>query len=429
MERNVIAEYVRVIWGARYAIAAMVVVASVVAFLVGNAQPKIYTATATILAPRDSQQSSVSSALGALLGGGSGGKDGGLSFPGVQVSMPGISSSLDVFNTLIMSRSMREEVLSEFSKQRGAQVLGKFRSVGSSYNKERTSLSVIVHATDPQLAADMANAYFDFLDRRLQRTAENQARRQEVFYRAQLDRAAREVDVAEDALLKFQQENRLIGTIGNIDPSARAGAEAGGSLRGAIMGLELQREVMRMRYTEQHPQMQEIDKQIAELKKQYSKNLFGQAMELPPEGPGARGPRKEFFVSTEKMTPTQLAYLKLLRNLKIQEAFYTGALQGLENMRYATEAGRPQSIEMLDPAIVPSGHVSPNVMFIVLAAAVAALAVGALGALVREYIVQTWAATHPEGAVPARPRRRGQPNGGPNGSAVPHPPVKPEAIV
>jgi uncharacterized protein involved in exopolysaccharide biosynthesis len=279
----------------------------------------------------------------------------------------------------------------------------------------------------------MANAYFEFLDRRLQRTAENQARRQEVFYRAQLDRAAREVDVAEDALLKFQQENRLLANIGNIDSSAKAGAEAGGSLRGAIMGLELQREVMRMRYTDQHPQMREIDKQIAELKKQYSKNLFGQAMELPPEGPGARGPRKEFFVSTEKMTPTQLAYLKLLRNLKIQEAFYTGALQGLENMRYATEAGRPQSIEILDPAIVPSGHVSPNVMFIVLAAAVAALAVGAVGALVREYIVQTWAASHPDGAVPARRRRRGPsngaPSGAPNGSAAPHPPVKPEAIV
>jgi uncharacterized protein involved in exopolysaccharide biosynthesis len=421
-----VAEYARVIWGARYVILAMVAIACVVAFVVGSSRPKVYSATATILAPRDAQQSNVSGALSALLG--AGGKEGGFSFPGIQVNMPGIGSSLDVFNTLLMSRSMREEVIGEFTKQRGPQVPSKFLSVGSSHNKERTALSVIVHATDPQLAADLANAYFDFLDRRLQRTADNQARRQEVFYRAQLERAAREVDVAEEALVKFQQENRLVT---NIDPNVKASVEASGNLRGAIMNLELQREVMRMRYTEQHPQMREVDKQIVELKKQYSKNLFGQAMDLPPEGPGAKGPRKEFFVSTEKMTPVQFAYLKLLRSLKIQEAFYTGALQGLENMRYATEAGRPQGIEMLDPAIVPSTPVSPNVKFIVLAAAVVALVVGIVGALLREYIVQTWAAAHPEGKAAAPSPRRGSAHAGraPNGSGTPPPPVKPEAIV
>jgi uncharacterized protein involved in exopolysaccharide biosynthesis len=212
MERNLTAEYVRVVWGARYVIVGMVLVASVVAFVVGNAQPKVYSATATILAPRDAQTSNVSGALSALLGS-AGGKDGGFNFPGIQVNMPGIGSSLDVFNTLLLSRSMREEVLGEFTKQRGPLVPAMFRSVGSSYNKERTALSVIVHATDPRLAADMANAYFDFLDRRLQRTADNQARRQEVFYRAQLERAAREVDVAEEALVKFQQENRMIAAI------------------------------------------------------------------------------------------------------------------------------------------------------------------------------------------------------------------------
>jgi uncharacterized protein involved in exopolysaccharide biosynthesis len=195
------------------------------------------------------------------------------------------------------------------------------------------------------------------------------------------------------------------------------------------MALELQREVLRMRYTEQHPEMRELDKRIGEMKKQYSKNLFGQAMDLPPEGPGAKAPRKEFFVSIDKMTPTQFAYLKLLRNLKIQEAFYTGALQGLENMRYATEAGKPQSIEMLDPAIVPTAHVSPNVKFIVLAAAVAALVAGIVGALVREYLVQTWALVRAAGETTPSRRRPAPANGAPNGSSAHPPPVKTEPIV
>lgn len=425
IEKLTVMDYVRVVLRARYVILAMVLFAATVAIVYGHRQPKIYSATATVLAPRDDRAASggMAGALGALLG--SGGKDGGVSFPGIQVSVPGGGTGGDMFIALIMSRSMREEVISEFSKQRGPHVAQLFHSVSAAFPKERTTLSVTVEAKDPQLAADMANGYFDFLDRRLQRTAEHQARRQEVFYRAQLERAAREVDVAEDALLKFQQENRMIGTIGD---GAKSGAESGGSLRGAIMSLELQREVLRMRYTEQHPQMREIDKQIAELKKQYSKNLFGQAMDLPAEG--TKAPRKEYFVSTERMTPTQFAYLKLFRSLKIQEAFYTGALQGLENMRYATEAGKPQGIEMLDPALVPGAPISPNIRFMVIAAIVAALVAGIAGALVREFIILTWVPQRATGA-PARSARPRTTNGKPaNGSPAPAvAPTNPEVVV
>ena len=225
-----------------------------------------------------------------------------------------------------------------------------------------------------------------------------------MFYRAQLERAAREVDQAEEALVKFQQQNRMIP---QLDANTKATAESGANLRGQIMSLELQRELFRMRYTEQHPQMREIEKQIAELKKQYSQNLYGQAMDLPPEGPNGKR-RKEYFVSMDRMTPTQFAYLKLFRNLKIQEAFYTGALQGLENMRYATEAGRPQGIEMLDPAVVPTTPISPNLRLIIFAAAVGTLVLGVVGALVRETLVQMYAVRKPAFSLPrpSRPRTR-----------------------
>ena len=432
MERLSASEYLRVSWKARYVIVVMAILAGVIAGIVGSMQPKIYAATSTMLAPRDAQPSGMSGTLGSLLSSATGGRDGGgggISFPGFEVSMPRTASNLDVFNTLLTSRSMREDVVSEFAKQRGPEAGGMIRGITTAQTKDRTALSVTAHATDPKLAADVANAYFDFLDRRLQRQADNHSRRQEVFYRSQLERAAREVDVAEEALVKFQRDNRMVAS---VDVTAKAGAEASGNLRGAIMAMELQREILRMRYTEQHPQMREADKQINELKKQYSKNLFGQAMDLPPESPGAKAPRKEFFVSTERMTPTQFAYLKLLRNLKIQEAFYTGAFQGLENMRYATEAGKPPSIEILDPAIIPSTPISPNIRFIVFAAVVAAIVTGVIGALVREYVVELLKVQRRASG----PTRSGAPRARPavtNGTAKPEPSVpsvaKPEAIV
>jgi uncharacterized protein involved in exopolysaccharide biosynthesis len=402
MERLSIVDYARVIWRARYVIVGMVALACIIAVVVGNLQPKLYAATSTILAPRENKSAGMSGALSSLLGASRDG--GGISFPGFQVAMPGLASDLDIFTTLLMSRTMREEVMAEFAKQRGPEAVAKIRQVGTSSTKDKTTLSVIVYATDAQLAADVANAYFEFLDRRLERAADSQAKRQEVFYRAQLERAAREVDQAEEALVKFQQQNRMIP---QIDSNTKATAESGANLRGQIMSLELQRELFRMRYTEQHPQMREIEKQIAELKKQYSQNLYGQAMDLPPEGPNGKR-RKEYFVSMDRMTPTQFAYLKLFRNLKIQEAFYTGALQGLENMRYATESGRPQGIEMLDPAVVPTTPVSPNLRLMIFAAAIGTLVVGVVGALVRETLVQMHAVRKPAISAPrpgrARPR-------------------------
>jgi uncharacterized protein involved in exopolysaccharide biosynthesis len=413
-------DYLRVVWRSRLLILALVVIAGVGGWVVGSRQTRVYSATATMLAPRDSQaQGGMSGALGMLFGGG---RDGGgsMSFPGFSVPLPGIVSNLEVFNTILLSRSMREEAVAHFAKTHGANVGSKILSVATSFSRDRTYLSVVVQATEPQLTADVANAYFDLLDRRLQRAAEQQAKRQEVFYRAQLERAAREVDVAEDELLKFQQQNRMVA---GVDANTKAGAETGGSLRGTIMALELQREVLRMRFTEQHPQMRELEKQIAELKKQYSKNLFGQAMDLPPEGPGGKG-RKEFFVPVDRMTPMQLAHLKLLRNLKIQEAFYTGALQGLEQMRYAAEAGRPQGIEILDPAIVPSQHIRPDIRFIVMAALVGAFAAGCVLALVREYVVQVLALRRAADPPPP-PARRKPRDGGANGTHARPGPVAP----
>jgi uncharacterized protein involved in exopolysaccharide biosynthesis len=323
-----------------------------------------------------------------LFGGGS--KEGGreFSFPGVSINVPSVAGTLDVFVAQLRSRTLRASVLADFEKRHGLTVNAKILTVETS-TKEKGVVALTVEATEAKLAADFANAYFEHLDRILQTQAHDNARRQERFYVGQLERAAREIDLAEDELLRYQTANRMLVT---VDPAAKGMAEGAGSLRGAIMGLEMQREVLRMRYTEQHPQMREVEKQIAELKRQYSRNLFGSAMDLPPESPNAKGPRKEFFVSAEKMTPVQLGYLKLLRKLKIQEAFYTGALQSLQQIRYAEDSARPPGVEPLDPAVPPGNSVRPNVFLILAVGLAIGLIVAVCIVLLREAVMQALSA-------------------------------------
>jgi capsular polysaccharide biosynthesis protein len=349
----------------------------------------------------------MTSSLGALLasaGAGGGGGGGAAFVPGVTLSLPSLTTTLDVFVAVLRSRTLREEVLQGLRETTGVDVAARLLGADPSA-KEKSIVSVTVDATEPKIAADVANAYFDYLDRRLQRSAEAAGKRQEMLYVAQLERAAREVDVAEHELLKFQTENRMLAS---TDVATKGQVESGAMLRGQIMAMELQREVMRMRFTDQHPEMREVDKRIAELKKQYSRNLFGAAMDLPPESPGAKGPRKEFFVSAERTTPVQFAYLKLLRNLKIQEAFYLGAVQGLQQIQYTGGANRPPEIERLDPALPPLAPARPNRLLIVSVGIVIGLVVAVCGVLAREAAVRALAEQRyrPSPAGPPPPRRR-----------------------
>jgi uncharacterized protein involved in exopolysaccharide biosynthesis len=382
-------DYARVVWRSRWWLLGVTLLSFASAALVARFQPPVYRATATVLAPRESSGQSLSSSIGSLLFGG-GSKEGGreFSFPGVSINVPSVAGTLDVFVAQLRSRTLRASVLADFEKRHGLTVNAKILTVETS-TKEKGVVALTVEATEAKLAADFANAYFEHLDRILQTQAHDNARRQERFYVGQLERAAREIDLAEDELLRYQTANRMLVT---VDPAAKGMAEGAGSLRGAIMGLEMQREVLRMRYTEQHPQMREVEKQIAELKRQYSRNLFGSAMDLPPESPNAKGPRKEFFVSAEKMTPVQLGYLKLLRKLKIQEAFYTGALQSLQQIRYAEDSARPPGVEPLDPAVPPGNSVRPNVFLILAVGLAIGLIVAVCIVLLREAVMQALSA-------------------------------------
>ena len=389
--------FCRLVWRVRLVILGTVAVAVLAALVVVYFQTRVYLAQATILSPKESGAAQgMSSSLAALLGvGGGGGRDGGgFSFPSfLGGSVPTLSSNQDMFVAILKSRMCRNEVVSELAKKHGPSVGAKIVSVRVTVSpQEKGVIGLVVESTDPVLAAEAADLYFVGLDRILERLAQDATRRLEERYVEQLQRAAKEVADAEAAVLKFQAQNRVVpvaplDTVGRSSDgsSARAAIDAAANLRGNITALEMQREVLRLRVTEQHPQMRELDKQISEMKKQYSRNLFGGPMDLPGEGPGQQ--RKEFFVSAEKLTPVQFAYLRLYRNLRMQEGFYAGALQGVEQLRYNEGVNRVR-VDPLDPAVVSREPIRPRIPVTLLVAVLGGLVVPIVVVAGREYVRQ-----------------------------------------
>jgi uncharacterized protein involved in exopolysaccharide biosynthesis len=410
-------DYWRVLWRARWWIVGSTVLAAVVALGVSRALPKSYAARATVLPPKEAGHGGLSASLSGVLTSALGGREGaGINLPGLSLSAASVSTNQDVFVAVLRSRTMREDVLEHFQKMQGAGVAERVGTVAPLADaREKGVISLTVEAEDPKLASDVTNYYFEALDRMLQHYADQSIQRQELVYTAQIERAAREVEAAEKALLRFQAEHRVLA-VGGKGGGGETGAATAAMLRAQIQAAELQREVSRMKYTDRHPAIQEMDKQISELKRQYSKNLYGTAMELPPEEPGVRGTRREFFVSADRNTTVQFAFLKLARNLQIQEAFYATALQGLQQIRYGEGMSYGRVI-VLDPAIPPGAPVRPRVFLIVTGAAAAAAVASVLLVFFLEFLWRAQLRDRELAASPARtdPGRRAPGLGRSNG--------------
>ena len=387
-----------IVWEARVWILAIAIVATAGGYALGVRAPKIYASRATILAPMETTRASAASMLGSLLN--AAGATGGL---GSVLGGTSNTTTADLFMLILRSRTLRERVTATMVEKHGRGVDDAVVGVLTE-TRDPGSLGLTVEATDPVLAAEFANEYFAELDRTLERHAEEKARRQHASYARQLERAAREVAAAERALMRFQTATRMI-----LTPEALAGREtdAATAMRAAILDLERHRAVAADRLTPDHPDMQDLDTQIATLKDMYSRMLFGSPMDLPTESGGAR---KEFFVPAARIAPLLMEQLRVVRGLRIQEGFYTSALGGLEDIHY--NSIKPVSrVEFVDRAVPPPEPVRPSLPFIVTAALVSSLVSASLLAILLDRLLQQRATTQSmprvAGAAPLSAGARG----------------------
>ena len=172
------------------------------------------------------------------------------------------------------------------------------------------------------------------------RATPTRRRRQETQYMQQLERAApRSAQRRKGGAQVSRPTIRLIAPTPRTRAAWRPRQPSGND-----HALELQREVMRMNLTEHHPQMQEVQKQIAELKRQYSRNLFGAPWTCP------RGGRreKEFFVATEKTTPVSSRISSSSATSRSRKPLH-GRAAGIGEIKY-TRPPLAAARRVLDPA-------------------------------------------------------------------------------
>lgn len=379
-EKVTLIDYCRVVWKYRRLIGTLCMASLLVSLVYSLTRPKIYVATAAILAPLE-----VGFGQGGQLSisfGGEGARTGGGGFADSSglFSFAGSSPNKDTYVALLKSRTMKNEVIERFKKTWGANAESQIGEVKVNA-LDKAVMSVSVESQDPKLASEVANFYFEHLSALLARRAKRTANLQLAYYEKQLERTTKDLKEAQSALIEFQEKNRSVG----LDAGTRGAIASGAAEAGGVMAMEMERTLKRMYLTDQHPEMIALDRRIYESKKLLSHQLYGEPQPLPPESPGSP-PRMEYFVATANMTPLQFRFAEVYRNLKFRDTIANYIIQNIESLKYSSENPSAIYVDWLDPAIPPGAPFKPNTFNNVAAAAVAGLVIGIFVSFLLEYL-------------------------------------------
>jgi tyrosine-protein kinase Etk/Wzc len=337
---------------------------------------KVYESNAAILVPReDSGGMGLAAAMAAS---GAGQLLGGL--------LPSSTTNRDYFVAILKSRTMAQDLVNRFKLQ---DYYGReYNDEAIKYLQKATDISttkegvvsVTVEDKDPQLAADIANAYVSNLDLMFARLGTITGSRQRAFLADQLKKTERDLRQNEEALRRFQERNKMVA----MDAQARAGIDGAAQLKGQIMAAEVQLEVMRTFATENNPDVRRQKSQIEEMKRQLAQMQYGQGLLLPSEKRNLGEQREELQVPFVKVPELGMELIRLMREVKVQETVFILLTQQYEQAKIS-EAKDTPTVQLLDKAVPADKKSRPKTLLNMAIAGAMSLFIGIFLAFFLEY--------------------------------------------
>jgi uncharacterized protein involved in exopolysaccharide biosynthesis len=335
---------------------------AVLAIIFALLQTNIYTAKTVILPPQQGQ-STASMLLGSL---------GGLA--GLAGGAAGIKAPNELHIGMLKSRTVADKMIARFNLQKKyeAKTMEATRKTLAGATEIKSGkdgfITIEYSDEDPKLAASVANAYVDELDKLNNTLAVTEASRKRLFFEKQL-KSTRDNLVAAEVGLKQTQERT-----GLIQPEAQGQAiiMAASTLRAEVTAAEVKLQSMGSFATPQNPDYQKLQQNLTSLRAQLAK----------VQGSSQQG-RGDIMVPTGKLPETGLEYFRKMRELKYQETLFELLSKQFE-MAKIEEAKEAALIQVVDKALVPEQRSKPKRSLIVLLATLMAFFIGLLLAFVRE---------------------------------------------
>jgi len=334
-------------------------VAAIVATGISLFMPNIYTATAKLMPPQQSQSSA--SAMLSQLGG----------LASLGGAALGVKNPSDQYVAMLKSRTVADALIHRFQLKDvyEARTLTDTRT-------ELTALTNIVASKDglitvevddknPKRAAELANAYVEELEKLALGLAVTEAAQRRLFFEKQL-KDAREQLVKSEADLQMRIETKGLA---GVEIRGRSQAEMGAQLRAQIMTRQVQVDAAQVFATTDHPDVRRLRQEISSLMEELAKT----------EGGAAKTGKAPIVL------PAGLDNVRRLREMKFLEAKVEFLTRQFE-MAKVDEAKDAGLIQVLDRAIEPEKKTKPKRTLNILLATLTAAALVVIVLLAREAI-------------------------------------------
>lgn len=323
-----------------------------------------FASTAKILPPQQQQNAGMAAVLGQL---------GPLA--GAAGSLAGVKSPNETYVGLLESRTVKDRLIARFklAERYGLsmedtrdtlQLHSEFSS-----GKKDGMLTITVTDRDPQMAANMANAYVEELARLTSTMALTEASQRRLFFEKQLAETRDLLANAEVAMRTTQEKT------GMIQPDAQLQAIIGSAaqLKGTIAAKEVEINAMRTFATGQNPELLRAREELRGLQAQLAKL---------ERSTGVREGGDGFLVPAGKLPAVGVEYVRGMRNVKYYETIFELLARQFE-LAKIDEAKNASMVQVLDQAIAPESRIRPHRKLIVLTGLFGGLVLGMVLAFLR----------------------------------------------
>lgn len=345
----------------------------------------VYVARSTLLPRQDEGQLP---GLGALVSHDLG------AFAGV---LGGASSDTDLLLTILESRTLRERLVKRLglveafgvtipdSLRARETALGRLEKSTRVGLTKRLSVFVEARAGTPDLAASLANAHFEELDRLNTEFAFTSARQTRQFIEERLVETRDSLSTSTTRLAEFQRSHRMVA----IDEQARAAVDVASRLQAELIGLRAQLEVQRRYSTGSYSRTRDLEFRIVALEGRLA-SLLGAGSGKLEESESS----ESLLMSFDEIPGLGRLLAELMLEVRTQEAVFMLLTTQYQQAKIE-EARDVPTIQVLDRAEPPVFRHAPRRKRIVLYGLLGGLAGGVLLAFACEGL--TRALAHPSG--------------------------------
>jgi len=347
------------------------IITAILAFAVSSFMPKWYQSSASIFPPE--KESNALSLASSLMSGGVGSL-----LSGSGMSLPAFATLSDIYSAVLTSRSVGESVIDDndllevygtTSLEKALLALAGHTSITIEPNG---IINISVEDKAPEKARILVLSYLKHLNRVNRESRSSQAAATRQFIEERLDQTKRDLAAAEDESRNFQLENNAISIIDQVKATIENLAE----LNSQLVKEQIELGVIQRFLLPSHTEIKQKEATIEEIESQIVKLQSGD---------GEESGESSLIIPAYKTPDLSLEFIRLTRNLKIQEAIFELLTQQHEQSKIQEKRNTP-TIQVLDEPKVPELKIRPKRAKLSLVAGILCVFLTTIVVLLKEFI-------------------------------------------